>query len=452
MSVMFTPESLPSESPPLGKDDSNSANDLVISDAQKCCLRQLLNDCDLTLTSGRISMVGLFRHARQFMANEELRPKTVRLLLEVIHGNRAKRGLYDLLMGEATQADALLAEMVRGDEQVTVWATLAALAMETGALSFPSPPVLASVCGRQEGGKLLGPLMRTLTGSRKEGGPAMTDCLASMLCEYPATEARARASLVANLEGEDDRADLLWGRAVSEDNLPSLFLLFRLLQASKKTRSRLATAVGAWSITSLVAKLKTALTERGKFPYVYMYLCIMHVVLAAEGEDDSRNLIEALCTPEASSHSSSWWTILTNAKNASPLNDIMIDLLQSWHENIAQQRDKYVGEMLTAILSIIFQRARQVRGEILDRLERYSTDASQGHNIGTWLSFMRKNDESLPARLVAHHPKLQTVDIPPYEPVHFYLEPDPSSLAFFIPLLQAELHLHYSNAIKSLGV
>lgn len=455
---MFTPESLASGSPSLKKEDIHGSHDfLVISDTQKCCLRQLLNDSDLSPTRERISIGGLFKHARQFMANEELRPKAMRLLLGIIHGNRAKSELYELLTEESTQLGALLTMLARGDERVVFWATLAILALETGQRPFPCPPILVKVCAGQGGqGELLNFLIRLLMSSDGRVGkdPLLTDCLISLLCEYPETGPQARAILAVSLETVDAQVDHLWGRAIDECNLPSLFLLFRLLQESKVSRARLATsATGPWKVNSLVARLKVAfLSERGKFPYVYMYLCILHVMLATEDENLDWPLIEALSKSEMSGgRDGSWWTRLLTTQVAPLLNGIMLDLLHLWRENTIRRYDKYVDVMLTAILSILFMGVKQVPEEILDTLEKVLTDPPKGNSIQTWLSFM-KRDEALLARLAAQHPKLGDVETPSYEHVRFRLESDPTSVAFFVPLLQAELHQHYSNIIKSLGV
>lgn len=457
---MFTPESLASEngSPYLKRENIHGSPDpLIISDVQRCCLRQLLNDSDLSPTKERISVRGLLKYARQFMANEELRPKTMRLLLGIIHGNRAKSGLYDLLTDESTQLSVLLTTMAQGGERVIFWATLAVLALETGQRPFPSPPILVRVCESQGPDEhLLNLLTKLLMSSGDGKGSTLTDCLMATLCEYPETGPRARAILAINLEAIDTQVEHLWARAMDESNLSSLFLLFRLLQVSKMSRNRLATSVtGPWKVTSLVTKLKMALVERGKFPYVYMYLCILHVILAPEEEGTECFLIEALSKPEVSGRrEGSWWTLLLNTQVAPSIDGIMLELLHLWCENTIRRGDEYVDTMLTAILSIMFMGVRRIPERVLDtlkELEKSPADPLQRNSIRTWLSFM-KRDEALWARLAAQYPRLWEMETPPYQHVRFRLEPDPTSVAFFVPLLQAELHQHYSTIIKSLGV
>ncbi|PJF17326.1 hypothetical protein PSACC_02822 [Paramicrosporidium saccamoebae] len=335
---MFTPRSTPSHSPLL-KDGSPES---LFSDMNLTILRQLMNDCD----------VSVFGALDVDSSRLDVREKAQSLIKSILKENRASTLLFDSLTTSrhaTTFMRSITAGFLRflGQDSRPYVQILALLASETGRGELLGASVLSRlVAGQPElvQGIVYG-LVRTILGA--EYCPVAGATL-SFVLEHP--ESRVLGcemlmhALLEDAQLSERLHEFLWERLLMGD-LMAEFILFRILHGSETK----AICIGKTpsKLVKLTKLIRSDFATPGKYPNVYLHLCLLHTVL------DNEETLGTLSQANSPKLELKGW--FSPRPVAEPdLEFVLCALLDILIENLNSQRDLYQHSVVSAILTNIF--------------------------------------------------------------------------------------------------
>ena len=437
---MFTPESLPSNSPLHKIDKCYRNNDdiqLQLKDEEKSCLRQLMNDANILFPVIPTGNVLFLNAAKLLQGGFDSRLKCTRLLLQVTINNRASKVLFckwlehgrdilTVLLMDAT----LTKESTQSIKDSNILFLIAFLALEMGGGDLSASSVLLLLC--QEDSQLLYKIILHLTDCLLAG--SLAECILSLLFEHQLTSKVSIAYLKDQLcKKETLLKQRLSSYMLATPKYKRLSALFVTLCVMAEFP--LPLNASQQYVSEVMAELKESLKQPGSFPYTYTYLCLLHVLLG-----DEQTLTELSTT------TSYWWAGDKDFLGGSFLRN----LLQLFMQNLNSKTDSYVHHMLASLISKILERktddeekendirkAMSICLEELAQLERADPSITVHISLhrNRWKYLMDRNDHLIPKKVLASMAKVAQFE----GKCEIGLERHPSSTAFFVPLIYFEL-------------
>lgn len=304
------------------------------------------------------------------VGRKEIRSKGIHLFKDFLNENRASPLLFITLSTngaifiKAISLGLLNAVQTFDAEMARLYLLIVAmLALETGRGPILGPSILSTLLrdAKPELQIILASLMRCIM-HEEFGHLAAT--IMTLLLEHPDLKDLSTTALTELLGDDVDMPMALESRLwelVQESDLMAQFVLFRL-HSTGKTLSGPATA--AERALSITKKLQVDVAKAGRFPQVYLDLCLLFVLLKEE-------TVAQMAHPRVQSDSG-WYFGRREKTSTTDLDTITWALLSLLQGNLDHTRDAFQHDMLAAILTnILIDRGTALSVKTQDSIQRY---------------------------------------------------------------------------------